>query len=275
MRQTTLKAKKGTSQKPVYYFAKPKSDSAIEFHKTPEDTIELHVANIQGLICQSRNKCGSLKATVASDVNSKLIAITESHLHDGIFDAEIQEIFKDYSITRCDRDTNFEDSTASTSSASSNNTPIDQAPNPSISSTQTSPTRDAVSTISTYSASANNSTTGATTSSSTSTIQSPVSVAPALSTSSTALQASDHTNRALSKGGGCLLLASPDIAVDPKVIYSNGNCELIISDLTNLDTSIIVLYRPSGVNFQYRKFAEVIKKCKDYLEKKIADYICP
>ena len=281
MRQTSLKSKKGIRNKPAYYFAKPKSDSAIEFHKTPEDTIELHVANIQGLICQSRNKCGSLKATVTSEVNSKLIAITESHLHDGIFDAEIQEVFKDYSITRCDRDTNFEDSTASTYNPSSNNAQLDQASNPSISSTQTSTTQSASSAVSSLNVSTTNLNTGATTSILTSTILSPDSLVPvsnrtspvSLLTNSPSISPhdSDHPTRALSKGGGCLLLTSPDIAVDPKVTYSNGNCELIISELTNLDTSIIILYRPSGVNFQYRKFAEVIKKCKDYLEKKTAD----
>ena len=70
----------------------------------------------------------------------------------------------------------------------------------------------------------------------------------------------------LQSHGGCLLLASPDIIVVPKISYSNGNCEMLIVECPNLKTAIIIIYRPpNGPNFTLRKFSEIISKVQKYL----------
>ena len=62
-----------------------------------------------------------------------------------------------------------------------------------------------------------------------------------------------------------LLLASPDIITIPKLLCSNGNCELIIAECPEMEVSIIVVYRPLKPNFSLPKFKEIITKIRKYL----------
>ena len=69
----------------------------------------------------------------------------------------------------------------------------------------------------------------------------------------------------LKKNGGCLLLTTPDIIQKEVSRFSNGNCELLISELPSIHTSVLLLYRPSGMNFNPKKFKEAFDKIKQYL----------
>ena len=71
--------------------------------------------------------------------------------------------------------------------------------------------------------------------------------------------------KCLSKNGGVLLLTSKDIPQKPILKFSNGNCELIISELPTIKTTVIVFYRPSGKNFSLQKYNEALKHVHDYL----------
>ena len=79
-----------------------------------------------------------------------------------------------------------------------------------------------------------------------------------------------HDEFQLQSHGGCLLLTSPDIITIPKLLFSNGNCELVIAECPELETSIIVVYRPPKPNFSLHKFKEVISKITKYLEERDA-----
>lgn len=206
--ETSVKHGRGRSRKPIFYYASPKSEASKKLHSKPEDSIDLYVANIQGLVLQTQNKCEYMKQMVESDNKSKLIALTETHLNDRIYNAEIDSVFPNFSVTRCDRDTAFDPTDNNTNEVNDNDS--DSESDASI-------------------------------------------------------------GRTLRTGGGCLLLASPDLAVDPVLCFSNGNCELIIAELGNLNTTVIVLYRPSGINFSLQKFSETMTKCRLYLEKVTAD----
>ena len=65
--------------------------------------------------------------------------------------------------------------------------------------------------------------------------------------------------------GGCLLMTSPEIITIPKTTFSNGNCELIIAECPEMETSVIILYRPPKPNFSLPKFKEIIDKIRKYL----------
>jgi len=58
----------------------------------------------------------------------------------------------------------------------------------------------------------------------------------------------------LSSRGGCAILTSPDIIAECKTSFSNGNCELLIVECTELAISLILVYRPAGINFSLQKF---------------------
>ena len=67
--------------------------------------VELFLVNIHGLVTNEKNKCAFLKEiTSTSDTQSKRIGITETwgKKH---FDGEYLKAFKDYNITKKDRDT--------------------------------------------------------------------------------------------------------------------------------------------------------------------------
>ena len=75
----------------------------------------------------------------------------------------------------------------------------------------------------------------------------------------------DDDDTLLKKNGGCLLLTTPDIITKDVLRFSNGNCELLISELPSFHMSILLLYRPSGMNFNPKKFKEAFDKIKQYL----------
>ena len=77
----------------------------------------------------------------------------------------------------------------------------------------------------------------------------------------------EYDEDALSKFGGTMVLASPDL-ISKKVdeyCYSNGNCELTTVEFAELKKSILVMYRPSGDNFSLGSFSEVLQKVREYL----------
>ena len=71
---------------------------------------------------------------------------------------------------------------------------------------------------------------------------------------------------ALQSRGGCLLLASPGITIQPIVKFSNGNCELLVTELPQLNMTAIVIYNPPKPNFNYNKFKEIVRKIEHYLD---------
>ena len=66
----------------------------------------------------------------------------------------------------------------------------------------------------------------------------------------------------LQSRGGCMLLASPGITLLPIEKFSNGNCELLITEVPQLNTAVIVVYNPPKPNFNFHKFKEIIEKLK-------------
>ena len=68
-------------------------------------------------------------------------------------------------------------------------------------------------------------------------------------------------------GGGTMVMTSPDITTMEVKEYcvSNSNCELTTVELDGLGISIVVIYRPSGVNFRLEKFREIMEKAGTYL----------
>ena len=75
----------------------------------------------------------------------------------------------------------------------------------------------------------------------------------------------DDENQLLSCGS-FLLLTSPDITAISKLEYSNGNCEVLIVELPQMDLTASVLYRPPKPNFR-----EALSNVEAYLQQKIAD----
>ena len=69
--------------------------------------------------------------------------------------------------------------------------------------------------------------------------------------------------------GGCLLLTSADIIVVPRVLFSNGNCELIIAESPELAKAVIIIYRPPKQNFSLQTFSEILTKVRHYLNQKV------
>ena len=63
-----------------------------------------------------------------------------------------------------------------------------------------------------------------------------------------------------------MLLFSPDLTLDFKIAFSNGNCELLVAECSQLNASICVLYRPPMPNFSLAKFKEVMEMLKNYLK---------
>ena len=70
----------------------------------------------------------------------------------------------------------------------------------------------------------------------------------------------------LSKSGGCLLLSSHRIPLEPVDRFSNGNVELIIAESPTLGISIILIYNPPS-NFSLNKFKEGMGRVSRYLNK--------
>ena len=83
--------------------------------------------------------------------------------------------------------------------------------------------------------------------------------------------AGDGKYHATRGGGGVILLTSPDITITPILDFSNGNCELAISSLPTINTVTIVMYRPSGKNFDFNKYQEAISTISKFLAENYED----
>ena len=70
----------------------------------------------------------------------------------------------------------------------------------------------------------------------------------------------------LSSKGGCLILSSPNITATSKVKFSNGNCELAITEFPQLSLSLAVFYTPPKPNFSLPKFKEAIIELRQYTQ---------
>ena len=66
-----------------------------------------------------------------------------------------------------------------------------------------------------------------------------------------------------SKNGGVALLLSPNIISSPPLKYSNGSCELLITELNELNVTTIVIYRPPDATLE--EFNDVLAKAVDFL----------
>ena len=71
----------------------------------------------------------------------------------------------------------------------------------------------------------------------------------------------------LSSRGGCLLLASPGLTLLPIEKVRNGVCELLICEVPQLNTAVLVVYNPPKPNFKFLKFKEILDKIDEYLKK--------
>ena len=71
--------------------------------------------------------------------------------------------------------------------------------------------------------------------------------------------------------GGCLLLTSPDIVAVPRKPFSNGYCELAITDMPSENLTIVVVYNPPPPKppalpeSSLEKFSEVINNIRTHL----------
>ena len=72
------------------------------------------------------------------------------------------------------------------------------------------------------------------------------------------LSTPEDTNKLKSRGW-CMLLTSPGIIAKPEVSFSNGNCEVLITELEE-GNIIIVMYNPPKPNFVLNKFEEAVRQ---------------
>ena len=68
-----------------------------------------------------------------------------------------------------------------------------------------------------------------------------------------------------------LLLTSGDLPIKEVPGVSNGNTELLIAELPLIDTSVLIMYTPSGVNFAKVKFVQAMKRVNEYLAAKLLE----
>ena len=61
-------------------------------------------------------------------------------------------------------------------------------------------------------------------------------------------------------------MTSPDILCRgvKKYCISNGICEMTTVELPEMKTSVVVVYRPSGINFSMVAYTEIIAKIREY-----------
>ena len=77
----------------------------------------------------------------------------------------------------------------------------------------------------------------------------------------------------LSSHGGCLVLTSPSVVSTKKMSFSNGNCELLIVEVPQMESHIITIYKPPPPNYSLRKFQEILAKVRHFLtEREKSDY---
>ena len=60
----------------------------------------------------------------------------------------------------------------------------------------------------------------------------------------------------LLSGAGSILLATPDIVIHPVLNFSNGNCELLITECTQLKKVVVTVYRPPVPHFVLNLFVK-------------------
>ena len=66
-----------------------------------------------------------------------------------------------------------------------------------------------------------------------------------------------------------MLLTSPDVIAKPEVSLSNGNCEVLITELEEEFKITIVVYNPPKPNFALNKFEEAVKTIENYIKEKL------
>ena len=79
------------------------------------------------------------------------------------------------------------------------------------------------------------------------------------------ISSSNSENKQLSSGGGCMIITPPHLNCRKKVSYSNGNCELLITECPEIEASLINIYRPPHPNNSLKHFNEIIEKTRLYL----------
>ena len=63
-----------------------------------------------------------------------------------------------------------------------------------------------------------------------------------------------------------MVIASPNIVSNKSdMSWSNGNCEILITEHPTIKVALIVVYRPGGPNYELDKFAEVLGTARKYL----------
>ena len=80
-----------------------------------------------------------------------------------------------------------------------------------------------------------------------------------------------HDKDQLQSRGGVMMLTTPDITITPILEFTNGNCEVAIANLPTVNTTIILMYRPSGKGFSFSKYSEAISKINDFLTENAAE----
>ena len=63
-----------------------------------------------------------------------------------------------------------------------------------------------------------------------------------------------------------MLLISPNLGISHPPGYSNGNCELAIVDVAQLNTTFISVYRPPPPNASLSKFKDVLNRIRQHTE---------
>ena len=77
----------------------------------------------------------------------------------------------------------------------------------------------------------------------------------------------------LSSHGGCMILTSPQLVSTKKLSFSNGNCEILIVGVPEIESHIVAVYKPPPPNYSLRKFQEVLTKIRKFLvEREKKDY---
>ena len=74
-----------------------------------------------------------------------------------------------------------------------------------------------------------------------------------------------NDNEQLKTRGGVMILTSPEITITPILEFTNGNCEVAIATLPTINTTVILMYRPSGRGFSLNKYREAIAKINNFL----------
>ena len=70
-----------------------------------------------------------------------------------------------------------------------------------------------------------------------------------------------------------MILTSPQLLSTKKLSFSNGNCEVLVVEVTEIESHIIAVDKPPPPNYSLRKFQEVLTKILKFLvEREKKDY---